>query len=56
MAHMVILTQRTADEVLDNAFAWLCKPRPIRYAVSPFRRPTSFHKRGLEEERVTENG
>jgi hypothetical protein len=27
MAHMVILTQLTADEVLDNAFAWLCKRR-----------------------------
>jgi hypothetical protein len=24
---MVILTQLTADEVLDNAFAWLCKRR-----------------------------
>ncbi len=25
--HIVILTQLTTDEVLDNAFAWLCKRR-----------------------------
>jgi hypothetical protein len=44
---MVILTQLTTDEVLDNAFAWLCKWRrayPADADIWSFRH--LLHQRG----------
>ncbi len=50
---MVILTQLTADEVLDNAFAWLCKRRrnyPADADVWSFRQRWPAEKDRLKAE------
>ncbi len=55
MAQMAILTQLSAGEVLDNAFAWLCKRRrnyPADADVWSFRRRWPAQKDRLTAELV----